>query len=308
VQPVANLENDNAASGIIPLYKIENAVKKLVENRSMVIGNRLNGEWPVSIWFQKETELDNEQTHSQRCGPENAQIASGIVAYLMERLLWPDGYGKVANENVFLLLSGKLHRFDIEDSIELGDVLYQTDPVLPSGRGKTKHEAIIFSEFGANSRCDQPFLDRNSWTIREMPHFQLAACKDERDEMQKIWERLSAYHGGTVVYRRKSGRSNRYWYAASEVARSLEPILNAVLTNKIPQKGTPQFTELVKELVLYFWISPERKRLKPTAKRIAQCLGLNDDEKRNRSIRAIHKAVKQEMFEVEELRSNSDQN
>lgn len=85
-----------------------------------------------------------------------------------------------------------------------GEALKLDDPLSsqPSAifwPGKTNHEALLFSEFDANSRFDQPFLDHNSWRIREDPHFQLATCKDEQGEIQGVWERLSEFHGAKLV-------------------------------------------------------------------------------------------------------------
>ena len=299
VQPGANMKADDGClpPGCVPVFEIEESVRRLVWQSMDRIPTKLSGNRPASSWEQSPNEV-----LARRLGdvPNLGVLISGIVTYLMERLFWPDrtssvknpigrtaqsivqnGYqpldglrpGLVTTEAghkeeaepdpapslISLFHKGKLHSFCPDD------VMYVCDPAVAPKRCKNKADALGFSEFHANRLNRHPFIDRNSWTILTAPRFHLAGSEAEEEEMRVVWSRLSNFAGATLVISEPSGRSNRQWKAASEIFRGIKgrikPDLDAILDATLPRRGTPLFEEKVQAArIFYSALRAEQKR------------------------------------------------
>lgn len=273
--------------GCVPLSKIEQAIRRLVENELPRIPNTRDKEFagtaPVSTWVKH---LGADQPPRDWGLIDRHMIASGVVALMMERLIWPSSRSGAGDTNstlatVFILLDGRLHPFHADN------VLYLCDPATAPQHCNTKSDALCFREFALNRQNNHPFVDRAEWIVREEPLLGLSASDVEAEELRAIWARLSAFAGASIVYRKPSGRKDRAWKAPSEVARKIEADLRRISNNTLPREGTPQFDEMLKALRTILVLMPEEQRRGFGSRELAAELGLHPDQRQNSAVRKI---------------------
>lgn len=285
--PDALASRANLPAGWVPLSAVEQTVRKLLVRDFTRIPNtprhEFSGQQPVSFWDGEAASLRSQEIWER---PDREQIASGIVSHLMERLICPD-YGEAnAHEPSCFFADDR-----VMTHLNIADALYVCDPATAPMHCNTKIEASQFVEFSSNRRTGHPFIDRYRWTILISPRFDLARCEAEREELGQVWERLSQFSGARLGFRQASGRTNRKWKAASEIARLVEADIQRISNNSLPRRGTPQFNELVQDIRIYLAIFHPDQRSRFGYRMVADYLGVDADLRHNTAIRSIMAAL-----------------
>jgi hypothetical protein len=150
---------------------------------------------------------------------------------------------------------------DILHPCGVDDLLLIAEPAMAPNRFQTADDYQGFAEFAANRRWNHPFLERDSWSIRETPRFDFACSEQEEGAMREVWSRIANLTGGFIVITRRAiydGVSVPSRRAIIERGmKDAKSQLALLLSGAIPKDGTQAFANILRKALLFVELLPD---------------------------------------------------